>query len=61
MAKGLKCPVKTCGHYMRAVKEDEQKMGTWVTYYCAACGNEVRQFEDKPFNPYEKDLNEKRR
>ena len=32
MAKGKKCP--SCGHQMRAEKEDSQPKGTWVWYRC---------------------------
>lgn len=62
MAKGRKCPTKNCGYSMFAFREDEREKGTWVYYRCPNCGMEVKDFEDKPFNPFEKrEQDEKRR
>lgn len=44
MAKGKKCP--QCGHYMYAIKENEQPKGTWVLYECR---NQGCRFQEKVF------------
>ncbi|WP_154657255.1 hypothetical protein [Hugenholtzia roseola] len=48
MGKGKTCP--DCGHYMVAIKHEDQPKGTWVTYDCrntkTKCGK-VRVFEEK--------------
>lgn len=44
MAKGRKCP--QCGASMFGQDEEEQPMGSWVTYVCA-CGFSEKVFEPK--------------
>jgi hypothetical protein len=45
MALGKKCPTQGCNTSMRAEREDNQRMGRYVTYSCPSCNHQEKVFQ----------------